>query len=118
MKTLLKTHFYVIFGLLGALSLVFSYLLGTRSPSGGERPAVVVSCSPEVLSSLRVPVAAYASGQKPLQKPRGGKYVGSKHGTKYYIPDCSGAKRIKPENYVWFLTEDDAKLQGYTPGTC
>ena len=46
-----------------------------------------------------------------------GKYVGSKNGTKYYAPECAGAKRIKPANKVWFSTAQDATLQGYSPAT-
>jgi hypothetical protein len=44
-----------------------------------------------------------------------GVYVGSKNGTKYHLPWCSGAKRIKEENKVWFLTKEEAEAAGYTP---
>lgn len=44
-----------------------------------------------------------------------GKYVASKSGSKYYLPDCSGVKRIKEENKVWFDTVDEAKAEGYEP---
>ncbi len=47
-----------------------------------------------------------------------GRYVGSKNGTKYYTPGCSGTNRIKPENYIWFQTIEDATLQGYSKGSC
>lgn len=47
-----------------------------------------------------------------------GKYVGSKNGTKYYEPTCATVKRIKAENYIWFESEADAKLQGYNKGSC
>lgn len=48
-----------------------------------------------------------------------GKYVASKNGTKYYLATCSGAKRIKNENKVWFATVEDAKASGRTPSsTC
>ncbi len=40
---------------------------------------------------------------------------GSKSGTKYYYPWCSGAARIKPENRVWFKSIEDAKSAGLTP---
>jgi hypothetical protein len=43
-----------------------------------------------------------------------GKYVGSKTGTKYYLPTCSGAKRIKDENKRWFVSKEDAEKDGYT----
>jgi DNA/RNA endonuclease YhcR with UshA esterase domain len=47
------------------------------------------------------------------------KYVASKNGKMYYSPGCSGAKRIKPENAIWFSTEDDAEKSGFTlSSTC
>ena len=46
-------------------------------------------------------------------------FVASKNGTKYYLPTCSGAARIKPMNQIWFATVADAKLADYTPSaTC
>jgi methylphosphotriester-DNA--protein-cysteine methyltransferase len=44
-----------------------------------------------------------------------GSYVASKNGTKYHYPWCSGAKRIKDENKVWFDTVEQARAAGYTP---
>jgi len=46
-----------------------------------------------------------------------GNYVASKNGKLYYTPDCSGAKRIKTENQVWFSTRDEAEKLGYTFST-
>lgn len=45
----------------------------------------------------------------------GGFYVGSKNGSKYHFPWCSGAKRIKEVNEVIFETKEDAEKAGYTP---
>ncbi len=44
-----------------------------------------------------------------------GKYVGSKTGTKYHLPWCSGAQRIKEENKIWFNSEAEAAGKGYGP---
>ncbi len=50
---------------------------------------------------------------------REGGYVGSKNGTKYHLPWCSGAKRIKEENKVYFADKALAEKAGYTPaGNC
>ena len=49
--------------------------------------------------------------------PEEGKYVASKSGTKYYLPTCSGVRRIKEENKIWFATVDDAQASGRTPAT-
>jgi len=39
--------------------------------------------------------------------------VASKNGTKYHWPWCSSAKKIKPENQVWFKSEAEAQTAGY-----
>lgn len=44
-----------------------------------------------------------------------GKFVASKNGTKYYFPSCSGTNRIKEENKVWFVSEEEARENGYEP---
>lgn len=41
--------------------------------------------------------------------------VGSKNGTKYHFPWCSGAQRIKEENKIWFSSKEEAEKAGYTP---
>lgn len=43
----------------------------------------------------------------------GKNYVASKHGKLYYTSTCAGAKRIKPENEVWFSTTGQAEQAGY-----
>lgn len=44
-----------------------------------------------------------------------GRYVGSKNGTVYHYPWCSGAQRINEENKVWFATAELAAAAGYRP---
>lgn len=57
-------------------------------------------------AALQQAVAAFATQ---------GTYVASKSGAAYHYPWCSGAKRIKEENKVWFETIEDAKRAGYRP---
>jgi hypothetical protein len=57
---------------------------------------------------------ASGEGQKSLPA---GAYMGSKNGTKYYAPWCASAQRIKPENIVWFESENDALSKGYSKTT-
>ncbi len=48
-----------------------------------------------------------------------GEYVASRNGTKYYPPNCGSAKRINEENKVWFATQEEAELAGFTKSsTC
>jgi len=52
------------------------------------------------------------------QSPQGA-VVGSKNGSKYHFPWCSGAQRISEANKVWFESIESAKKAGYTPaGNC
>ena len=44
-----------------------------------------------------------------------GSFVGSKNGSVYHFPWCSGAQRIKEENKVWFTSKADAESKGYRP---
>ncbi|MDA8596956.1 hypothetical protein N9L26_01325 [Candidatus Pacebacteria bacterium] len=54
-----------------------------------------------------------------LNEQDSGKFVGSKNSDKYHLPWCSGAKRIKEENQVWFANEAEARSKGYMPaGNC
>jgi methylphosphotriester-DNA--protein-cysteine methyltransferase len=43
------------------------------------------------------------------------KYVVSKKGKRYHKPDCSAAKRIKPDHLIGFQSARDALKAGYTP---
>lgn len=48
-----------------------------------------------------------------------GGVVASKSGTKYHLPTCSGASRIKPENLISFASAAAAEAAGYSPaGNC
>ena len=44
-----------------------------------------------------------------------GPYVASKSGSKYYLVSCSGVKRIKEENKIFFASVHDAVASGYSP---
>jgi len=47
--------------------------------------------------------------------PDGGLLVGSKQGSKYHFPWCSGAQRIKESNKIWFPSAEVARNAGYSP---
>lgn len=40
-------------------------------------------------------------------------FVGSIKSDKYHYPSCQWAKKIKPENEIWFSSSQDARNQGY-----
>lgn len=45
-------------------------------------------------------------------------YVGSKNSDKFYVPTCSFAKRIKPENLVCYKSEQEALAKGKVKSDC
>jgi hypothetical protein len=129
MKQFVEDYYNYIFVVFLASIIVLSFLLGKQF--GGvenQKETIVFSCSEDVLSSQKIPFSSEVAGasterivstdtiiEETTQK---GIYVGSKNGTKYYTPGCSGTNRIKPENYIWFESVEDATLQGYTKGSC
>ena len=42
-------------------------------------------------------------------------FVGSNKSNKYHYPDCQWAKKIHPENEIWFSSSEDARSHGYVP---
>lgn len=42
-----------------------------------------------------------------------GVYVGSVNSNIYHYPSCEWAKKIYPENEIWFSSVADAKAHGY-----
>ncbi len=117
--------------------MVLSFLIGREEGLRlRDSDAVILSCNPveNVLgvsaegaagaslaaSAAAVPVPAVEQPTVPVDSEQitKEKYMGSKNGTKYYTPGCPGSLRIKPENYVWFIDEEDATVQGYSKGSC
>jgi len=46
-------------------------------------------------------------------------FVGSVKSNKYHYPSCQWAKKISPQNEIWFTSSADARAQGYVPcGVC
>ena len=68
------------------------------------------------LSSTQIDSNDYLEGQTSPSATMGEKaFVGSRNSDKYHFPWCSGAKRIKEDNKIWFATREEAKAAGYTP---
>jgi len=48
-----------------------------------------------------------------------GLFVGSLESDKYHYPSCRWAKKILPENEIWFSSSEEARAAGYVPcGVC
>ena len=46
------------------------------------------------------------------------KYIASKTGKKYHIPECDFAKKIPKKNKVWISSKSEAEKKGYGPCKC
>lgn len=77
-----------------------------------KREAVRTAPEQSAIETLPIQPAAAAGAMS-----AGGEYVASKTGTKYYLPWCGTAKRIKDENKVWFGTKAEAEAAGYEPAS-
>ena len=45
-------------------------------------------------------------------------FIASKNSTKYHLPNCSNATRIKDSNKICFASEEEAKSKGYERAKC
>ena len=84
------------------LSSSASFALGYFAGQGSGQVAANPSDSPSASSETAVGAAD-------------GQFVASRNGTKYYAPNCLGARRISDANKVWFATAAAAAAAGYAP---
>ena len=110
----------VFYSVLLLLVAVGSFGLGRQSVSTGApavEPLFIKENATQAAVATAVATAASTSAPAPIAAPTEAKavaVVGSKSGTKYHLPTCSGAKRIKPENLITFESIDAAKAAGYS----
>jgi hypothetical protein len=94
-------------------------LVGLGGYGLGRLSALQAAQTPVVLHGAMVAgvESAVAPTPAPTSTPMTGPrvYVASKNGTKYYLGNCAGGKRIAAANQVWFSTVADAKNAGYSP---
>ncbi len=108
------------------LCSTLAFTLGRLSFLDSKKPAIRIEQGASVAASgtetpvAQTPVAPASpisaktvSASKNAPIPGG--FVASKNGTKYYIPTCGGASRIKEENKIWFSTKAEAEKAGYGP---
>jgi hypothetical protein len=106
----------IFYGIIVILVAICSFLLGKASMKDIEttKPAL------QIIEPMTLPANTITSinnnenttKEKAIYKES--KFVASKNGKKYYLANCSGAKRIKPENIVNFSSRESAEAAGYT----
>ena len=95
-----------------------SFGLGRLSAyeTGQDRPIEIIN--PATAIEPQAETAAVANTTLPpgdIAPQTDGKVIGSKNGTKYHFPWCSGAQRISEANKMWFESIEAAKRAGYSP---
>lgn len=79
---------------------IYKAVSGNTSPTTAQKKTIGATSKPQP-TDLRVVVSKNSSSKK------------------YHFSWCSGAKRIKPENQIWFNTAQEAESRGYTlAGNC
>lgn len=102
----------LFYGVLLITIAVTSFGLGRQSVLE-EKTEKIVEKQEELTDTLATaPVPLVAT---PEAVNNTGGVVASKSGTKYHLPTCSGASRIKPENLVSFASAAAAEAAGYSP---
>ena len=93
--------------------------LGRASRVVSEREPIKienVSATSQAVSAPVTPTvpnpSPSASAAQPTPTITKGEVAASKNGAKYYFPNCSGLKRVKAENLVWFESEVKAQAAG------
>jgi len=90
-----------------------SFGLGRLSAAYEDKPEALFFAQFRAIS-----VAATAEDEGTTdshEAAKSGSFVASRNGSKYHFPWCSGAQSIKPENAVWFESEEAARAAGYAP---
>ena len=96
-----------------------SFGLGRMSKMGDGRIPVKIEHQASLLQAKNTSNSAQNGENQGLLPANDKMYVASKNGSKYHFPWCSGAKRMKESNKIWFATAGEARAAGYGPaGNC
>jgi hypothetical protein len=104
------------------LGSAFSHVEPQKPALNGENTASVLDAPAVTSGTKAAPSSVKSTASSAPKKTVGhtsGTYVASKNGSKYYLPTCASANRIKEENKIWFISKEEAEAAGYTPSsTC
>ena len=88
-------------------------------PESPSLPVSIAEPAPDSTSSISPGEAESATpGKTPFQgydrEWKEGYLLGSRDSDKYHDRECSAARKITPENEIWFESEEAAKEAGYS----
>ncbi len=107
-KGFYNNHFLITIWLfIFVLVIADSYILGTLSKYQTQASDLEI-VQDNLFKISKKDLIEHQAGES-----GGGDVIASKNGSKYYYIWCSGVDRIKDENRVYFLNEEEAKKEGY-----
>ncbi|EKE18671.1 MAG: hypothetical protein ACD_9C00265G0002 [uncultured bacterium] len=129
LKYELKIVLFVGFCLISAISYEFGVLQGQKwqqKPLIIEKPSDMPEGQTDAnLSNIEASEAKSLSISPTLEAKTATSttaskcaFVGSKNSDKFYVPTCSYAKRVKPENLACYASEADAIAKGKIKSEC
>jgi hypothetical protein len=80
-------------------------------PCGNTCIAVNKTCRIDGSAGESAPTA---EATEPVPLVEEAAWVASSRGSVYYLSSCSAARRLVPENRIYFRTEEEAKSAGYS----
>lgn len=108
----------LFYGFVVILVGIGSFGLGRASlPETVQNEPIIQMIEPITLTANTIIATSPSSttqGLIPQTKKDQKPFLASKNGTRYYLSSCSGAKRIKSENIIYFSTREAAESAGYT----
>ncbi len=105
----------VFYTLLIILNAIASFGLGRMSVERDLEPLNTQTNNQALTALPSLEVEPNGPEVKGSQMKAETKVIASRSGTKYHLPDCAGAKQIKPENRIEFESIEAAKAAGYSP---
>ena len=117
----IKTYQYQLFlSLCVCLVAFIGYNLGKINSI--DKQPLKITTGANIYSAIKTDTQKELSSSdtpKPVPKILDTRVVVSKNSDKYHYTWCSGAKKIKPENQIWFDSDKEAESKGFTlAGNC
>ncbi len=108
--------------LITGIILIALICFGAGRLTAVRQPKEPIKIEDYGLASLKESIETQTNNRegKSIKEPekKDGMFVGSIKSNKYHLPDCQSAKKIKPENIIWFESVEDAEAKSYVPASC
>jgi len=99
-----------------------SFGLGRLSKIEGSKTPIRIENAPKITTGTfpgEIKANTENSAFLGAQNSEATELTGSKNGSKYYYPWCTGSQKIAEANRIYFTSKTDAEARGYTPSaTC